>query len=90
MMPNLAQKDRWFNDIDKAWDFLESRGYICGYCGSWQLPNRTHCMTDKEADALGYLLFDWGFRVSGLFGQQLETICAMRQYMRGPWENNNA
>lgn len=78
-----AQRLRWPMGSLQASRFLEDNGYVLDKDWCWHLPS--HYMTDREADALGYLIFEWDYTVEKLTSTQITAIWDMQRSKRGPW-----
>ena len=63
-MPSTTpeRRARWPGWDAEAIAFLEAAGYRCTDQWTWQLPRRGHEPTERELDAIIYLIeeFDWG------------------------------
>lgn len=81
------QQARWTET--QAHDFLESRGYRQDRSFTWRLPHSGYRMTDREADAVGYLIFEWDEAIADATAFQWTTIIRMHKDTRGPWDNGN-
>lgn len=81
-----AQRLRWPAGEVQASRFLEDAGYVLYKNWCWHLPNPRHHMTDREADALGYLIFEWDHTVEELTSTRITAIWDMRNSQRGPWQ----
>lgn len=70
-MPSTTpeRQARWPGMDAEAIEFLEGQGYILGRDAHWLSPRPGHKPTEREADALLYLIEEWDF--GGLRGSKL-------------------
>lgn len=52
---------RWPGMDSEAMKFLEGQGYILDRDWSWRCPTPDHEVTDREEDAILYLIQEWDF-----------------------------
>ena len=52
---------RWPGMDRQAIDYLKQRGYTLQRSWHWHAPDLTHIPTDKERDAILYLIEEWDF-----------------------------
>ena len=52
---------RWPGMDSEALDFLEGQGYVLRRDWHWMRPNPDHLVTDREEDAILYLIQEWDF-----------------------------
>jgi len=52
---------RWPGMDAEAISFLKSQGYTLHRDWSWSLPTPEHIRTDRESDAIWYLMQEWDF-----------------------------
>ena len=52
---------RWPGMDSQAMKFLEKQGYKLTRNWRWKLPSENHNVTEKEKDAILYLIQEWDF-----------------------------
>ena len=52
---------RWPGMDHQAMKYLEDQGYRLSRSWHWYAPSKTHIPTEKEMDAILYLIEEWDF-----------------------------
>ena len=62
-MPSTTpeRRARWPGHDKQAIDYLRSCGYVLNRGWSWAKPSAEHEPTDREIDAVVYLIEEWDF-----------------------------
>lgn len=62
-MPQTSKERaaRWPGMEGEASSYLEDHGYKLTYAFKWKLPKKGHTPTEKESDAIWYLIEEWDF-----------------------------